>query len=123
MTPIQRVERVLEMEATKPLGGSLGERQERFATMLPLLLLKAFEMGFKVRVGHAMRCDNCQTGRKKSLHKKKLAIDINLFKDDQYLTATEDHKPLGEYWESLGGSWGGRFSDGNHYSLAWGGMR
>ena len=24
---------------------------------------------------------------------------------------------LGEYWESLGGSWGGRFKDANHFSI------
>ena len=28
---------------------------------------------------------------------------------------TEDHEPLGEWWESIGGVWGGRFNDGNHY--------
>jgi len=30
---------------------------------------------------------------------------------------------LGEYWESIGGSWGGRFGDGNHYSLKYKGRR
>ena len=46
-------------------------------------------------------------------------MDFNLFKDGKYLTATEDYTQLGEYWESLGGCWGGRFSsaDGNHFSL------
>ncbi|HBJ0947911.1 TPA: M15 family metallopeptidase, partial [Escherichia coli] len=32
----------------------------------------------------------------------------------------------GEYWESLGGSWGGRFKsrpDGNHFSLEHNGVR
>lgn len=52
-----------------------------------------------------------------SLHKQRLAVDFNLFRDGQYLTGTEDHGPLGECWVSLGGSWGGRFKDGNHYSL------
>jgi len=49
---------------------------------------------------------------------KRLAIDLNLFKDGEYLTDTEDHRFLGEFWESLGGTWGGRWDDGNHYS--WG---
>jgi hypothetical protein len=44
-------------------------------------------------------------------------LDLNLFKDGKYLALTEDHKPLGEWWESQGGAWGGRFNDGNHYSL------
>ncbi|MGO3686517.1 MAG: M15 family metallopeptidase, partial [Proteus vulgaris] len=44
----------------------------------------------------------------------------------KYLTATSDYKELGEYWESLGGSWGGRFKtrpDGNHFSLEHNGVR
>jgi hypothetical protein len=54
-----------------------------------------------------------------SVHKLKLANDINLFKDGMYLTKTEDHKVFGEYWESLHPlcRWGGRWNDGNHYSL------
>ena len=27
------------------------------------------------------------------------------------------HGEVGEFWESLGGSWGGQFNDGNHYSI------
>jgi len=30
---------------------------------------------------------------------------------------------LGLYWESIGGSWGGRFGDGNHFSLEHEGRR
>jgi hypothetical protein len=30
----------------------------------------------------------------------------------------EAYKPLGIKWELLGGTWGGRFNDGNHFSLA-----
>jgi len=45
--------------------------------------------------------------------------DFNLFKDGVFLQGTEDHRPLGEYWESLDPlcRWGGRFNDGNHYSI------
>jgi hypothetical protein len=53
-----------------------------------------------------------------------LAIDLNLFKDGNFLSATEDHKELGEWWEEQHElcRWGGRFSnaDGNHYSLVHG---
>ena len=55
---------------------------------------------------------------KHSRHYERLAADLNLFKDGWYLTTTEDHKIFGEYWESIGGTWGGRWNDGNHYS--WG---
>lgn len=102
---------------------SLGRLQEDFAFMVTLLLIEVHEKGYSIRFGHTYRCQDCKTGSKNSLHKQKLAIDLNLFRNGVYLTRTEDHKPLGEYWESLGGSWGGRFNDGNHYSLAYGGMR
>ena len=60
-----------------------------------------------------------------SLHIKCLAIDIMLFKNGKYLTDTADYLKAGEYWESLGGSWGGRFKkpDGDHFSLEWEGVR
>ena len=62
-------------------------------------------------------------GRSRSNHKERLAIDLNLFKDGKYLTTDKDHEPLGIYWESIGGAWGGRFNDGNHYSLEHEGRR
>lgn len=107
---------------------SLGEMQEKFAEMAARLILKAIEMGYQVRLGDAYRDPRVhgQMGEKRgygnanSCHKIKLAIDLNLFKDGKFLSTTEDHEPLGLWWESQGGSWGGRFHDGNHYSLAWG---
>lgn len=95
----------------------LGEKQEKFAVMIAELILWANEQGYKVRLGHAMRCKDCKTGSVLSLHKIKLAMDLNLFKDGLYLTKTSDHLPLGEKWEAMGGTWGGRWNDGNHYSL------
>ena len=101
----------------------LNSKQFKFTRMVILLLTRAGEMGYDVTLGDAYRDPRCPYGEAKSLHKKRLAIDLNLFKDGVYLTSTEDHRPLGEYWESIGGSWGGRFNDGNHYSLAHDGMR
>ena len=72
-------------------------------------------------------------GSAKSCHKLRLAIDLNLFRGGKMLTTTEDHRPLGEWWESQGGAWGGRFqesapgkgdgNDGNHYSSEHNGCR
>ena len=56
------------------------------------------------------------SGIRNSLHSKRLAIDLMLFKNGVYLTNSEDYRPLGEFWESIGGTWGGRFHDGNHFS-------
>lgn len=83
--------------------------------MVPALINKAFELGLEVTLGDAYRDPRCPYGSKSSRHKSRLAIDLNLFRHGEYLTRTEDHKPLGEWWESQGGIWGGRFEDGNHY--------
>lgn len=93
--------------------------------MVAQLILKANELGYQLTMGDGYRDPRVfggmgvrqGYGEAKSAHKQRLAIDLNLFKDGKFLSTSEDHKPLGEYWESLGGSWGGRFQDGNHYSL------
>jgi hypothetical protein len=88
--------------------------QSKFVKMVALLILYAYEIGYELTFGDAY----ATYGHiKDSFHYKRLAIDLNLFKDGIYLTKTEDHLPLGEFWESIGGSWGGRWRDGNHYSL------
>jgi len=94
---------------------SLRKKQTEFAGRVPHLIQKAFQLGYEVTLGDAYRDPRCPYGSKSSRHKSRLAIDLNLFKDGVYLRKTSDHKELGEYWESLGGIWGGRFNDGNHY--------
>lgn len=91
---------------------TLGQKRTRFTAMIPKLINKANELGFEIRF-----VPEHNKHMKKSLHYIGLAKDFDLFKDGVYLTKTEDHTPLGEYWESLGGTWGGRFGDGNHYSI------
>lgn len=56
-----------------------------------------------------------------SIHRDRLALDLNLFKDGRYLSDGEAHRPLGEWWEKQHElcRWGGRFRDANHYSLTW----
>ena len=109
---------------------TLVEKQNQFAMMVAQLILKAQEMGYQVSLGEAWRTPQqaaanaaAGTGIAKSLHIERLAIDLNLFRAGKYLSRTEDHRPLGEWWESIGGAWGGRFNDGNHYSLAHGGRK
>lgn len=62
-------------------------------------------------------------GVRNSLHQQRLAVDLLLFKDEKYLTDTKDYEPIGLHWESLGGTWGGRFRDGNHFSLEHNGVK
>jgi hypothetical protein len=94
---------------------SLRKQQTEFMRMVPRLIDKAFELGYEVTGGDLYRDQRCPYGSKSSAHRVRLAIDLNLFRDGVYLTDTTDHRPLGEWWESQGGIWGGRFEDGNHY--------
>ena len=98
----------------------LGDKQRKFTRMIGLLIEYAYGSGYELTFGDAYAHDGHMNN---SLHYSRLAVDFNLFKDGEYLTKTSDHKLLGEYWESIGGSWGGRFNDGNHYSLEHSGRR
>lgn len=110
---------------------TLGQKQRRLVKMLGMLIEWAYANGYELTLGDAYRDPRVhgEMGVKKSYshpssnHKQRLAIDFNLFKDGKFLTSTEDHRPLGEYWEKLGGTWGGRFNDGNHYSIEHNGVK
>lgn len=102
---------------------TLGQKQRKFTRMVADLIMWAYDHGYELTWGDAYRDPRTPYGHPDSLHRKRLAVDLNLFKNGVYLTRTEDHAPLGEYWESIGGSWGGRFQDGNHYSLEYSGIR
>jgi hypothetical protein len=110
---------------------TLRQKQSKFARMVADLILKAHELGFEITLGDAYRDPRLHGaggvklgyGHSKSCHKLRLAIDLNLFKDGQFLDSSDAHLPLGEWWEAQGGTWGGRFKDGNHYSMEWEGMK
>lgn len=129
---------------------TIGQKQRLFTRMTGQLIAWAYEHGYELSYGAALRTDeqaeinalgpagrerlaqfieglfpalaakirnNRGSGIRTSLHELGLAIDFNLFRNDIYLETTDDHRPMGEFWETIGGSWGGRFGDGNHYSL------
>ncbi|MFO8029778.1 MAG: M15 family metallopeptidase [Cyclonatronaceae bacterium] len=105
-------------------SSSLSFKQLVFPYMVAKLILFAYDNGYKVTLGEAHRTKEqaeiyAKQGRgiKNSLHRIRIAIDLNLYKNDRFLDQSDDHIELGEYWEKLGGSWGGRFGDGNHYSI------
>ena len=86
--------------------------------MTAQLIMFAYNNGYYLTYGDAY----AKTGHKNgSFHGQRLAVDFNLFdaKTGTWLERTKDHEPLGVFWESMGGTWGGRFKkkDGNHYSL------
>jgi hypothetical protein len=103
----------------------LGEKQRLFTKLVGELIDYAYSEGYELTFGDAYRSPKVEYGHPNSLHRSRLAIDLNLFKEGEYLTRTEDHAPLGRFWESLHPlcRWGGRFDDGNHYSITHGGMK
>ncbi|WP_392551236.1 M15 family metallopeptidase [Orbus wheelerorum] len=110
---------------------TLSQKQQRFSHMIGLLILFAYKQtGYGLTFGEAFRTPEMAaiyaqkgSGIKNSLHTERLAIDLNLFIDGVYQQDSQTYKLLGEYWESLGGTWGGRFNDGNHFSLAHNGRK
>jgi hypothetical protein len=96
--------------------GTLFSSRVAFTRMIPRLIDKAFELGYLATVGDVFRDSRCPYGKKHSRHWDGMAIDLNLFTlDGKYLDNTSDHAELGAWWETIGGVWGGRWQDGNHY--------
>lgn len=93
---------------------SLRDDQSEFVRAVGLLITYAYYLGYELSFGDTY--PGKFKHKKGSFHERGLAIDINAFMQDTYLTDTEDYKPLGEFWESLGGSWGGHWDDGCHFS-------
>lgn len=96
---------------------SLSKRQRRFTVMVGNFILWAHAEGYELTYGHAWRDAETQArlvekGLSKTLasrHCDRLAVDFNLFVDGNYTDDKEAYRPLGEYWEGIGGRWGGRF--------------
>lgn len=114
------------------IGPDLHQRQTAFARAVAELIAKAFELGYEVTLGEAYRTAeqaawNAEhgTGVKNSLHTQRLAIDLNIFKQRVLLKDGALFSDLGSWWESIGGTWGQRFTkiDGNHFSFAWRGVK
>lgn len=107
---------------------TLRQKQSLFVVLVAQLIQHATGLGYELTFGEtyrspeeAARLAKLRKGIATSLHTQKLAIDLNLFKNGQYLSSSDSHRPLGEWWERQHPlcRWGGRFkrSDGNHYSL------
>ena len=113
---------------------SLGSAQREFTFHMASLIKHIYAQGYEATVGdffrdprsHGKMGEEGPYGRDKSAHKQRLAADLNLFKDGEYLTETSDHRRFGDYWKALhpDNRWGGDFSkpDGNHYSRRFGGV-
>lgn len=102
---------------------TLQQKQSEFVVLIAQLIGHATDLGYQLSFGDAYRDPRVPYGHPNSTHRKRLAVDFNLYRNGVYLRRTEDHIQLGEFWESIGGTWGGRFNDGNHYSLEHDGVK
>ena len=109
---------------------TLSDRQEVFAKNVAALITYIFGMGYKCTLGEVYRTPEQAAlyakmgkGIEDSLHCKRLAIDINLFNDQNvYLQDSKDYERIGIFWEKLhpDNRWGGRWKtrpDGNHMEM------
>jgi hypothetical protein len=104
---------------------TLREKQSKFVEMVGKLIDFAYSLpDVELTFGETYNAQGVGHMRG-SLHYIRLAIDLNLFVAGEYRTDTASYEPLGKFWESIGGSWGGRFSsgDGNHFSIEHEGRR
>lgn len=104
------------------INNSLLKSQFEFSRNIARLITYIYKCGYTCSIGvaYAVPCSECGhfNHLKDGAHPKRLAVDLNLFKYDVYLTKTEDHARFGKYWKLYcNGIWGGDFPkpDGNHY--------
>lgn len=103
---------------------SLREKQAKFLEMDARLVLYAADVLHDPIVclewlrSREQQAINVARGASKTMNSKHLlglAKDycfLSDLKDDGRINYSPDkYRPLGEYWESLGGRWGGRFGD------------
>lgn len=114
---------------------SLSGRQQMFTEHIAMLINYASSNGYGLTFGDAYRDPRVfgKFGETKpesyaainSVHKVRLAVDFNVFKNGKYLTGEESknaHSFLHDYWDSLGGA--KRIDeDLNHYSFDYGEYR
>lgn len=102
---------------------TLREKQTKFWIMVAKLILKAEELKTPIFIlewirSEATQARNVAKGASKtmkSFHLTGLAVDVvfidDMLDDGKLNFSPDKYKALGEYWESLGGVWGGRWGD------------
>lgn len=100
---------------------ALVTEQAAFLLDVARLITRATEYGWVVTAGELFRTPEQQaiyvkTGRSKtsnSYHLKRLAVDLNFFREGKLVYDVNALRPLGVYWESLSplNKWGGNFNN------------
>lgn len=61
-----------------------------------------------------------------SVHRLRLALDLNLFKDGKFLSDAADYLPFGAWWKAQNpeiAHWGGDWGDADHFSFEYQGVK
>lgn len=105
----------------------LVEKQKKFSLMLADLIQYTDSLGYGVTLGEVWRTEEQAAlnaakgiGIKNSLHRSRLAADLNFFSGDRLV---DTPMKVVEYWESIGGTAGIRFGDSPHFSLSYQGVK
>ena len=110
----------------------LSEQQIKFLKMVTQLLnhfipiIEAMDMGIKVTEWNRTIEQQKQyvaEGSSKTLHSKHLiglAVDLAIIDNGKFLRKHQIYEKMGAYWESLGGTWGGRWTFGDVYHFEYG---
>lgn len=117
----------------QPPSSPLQKKQIKFARMLALLLSEAALLDLNVVMGECWRSPeqaklNAEkgVGIEKSLHTLRLAVDLIILTPGGTIQdGPTYYRQLGEFWEDIGGAWGGRFRrrDWGHFSLPHNGLK
>jgi len=108
---------------------TLGDKQRLFPRLVVELFLFAWSQGYEIKLDDAFRSPRAffPYSKKNSCHKKRLALDLCLFRGGEYLTdsKSEDFKILGEFWEGLHPLCrnGRKWEDGGHFSMEHDGVK
>jgi hypothetical protein len=80
-------------------------------------------MPYSAGFAHALLAST-SVGIKSSVHRLRLAQDLNLFKDGVLQTTADAYKPFGTWWKAQNpeARWGGDFGDSDHFSFTYGGV-
>lgn len=120
----------MRLPTTPAIGGEAGEFGRQLIDALVCPLAVTAQPGYSVTLGEAWRPPETQelyvkqgkSWTENSRHLVRLAIDLNLFINDEWKKDPVAFTPLGKYWESLHPDcrWGGRWRstpDANHFEL------
>lgn len=98
---------------------TLIEKQFRFTRMIVQLQAKITELGFEYIYGEAYRYPIDS----QSVHSFRLAINLPIYLNKRAVSDKTILEPIGAYWELLGGYWGGRANEKDHFSIEYQGRK